>query len=488
MGFAVYLFFGALAALIANSILQSIRSPLRSIPGPLLARFTRLWYLKEVWTGQFPWTNIALHKKHGPIVRIAPNEYSIDDPEAIRTIYGHGTAFTKGPWYYASGAPHRPNIFTDTNPKTHATERRKFAALYSMSTLVTMERAVDHCIECFKDRLVDFSRSGTTFDLPWWMQCFAFDTIGEITVSKRFGFLDAGKDPLGIISGLDGFLTYCGRVGVFPETHLALFTLVSMLGANAFDHIVKFSDDQVHAYKQNVEGETFLSKALRIHQEEPRKLSEHDIQGICQMNVVAGSDTSSISLTSILWHLLKNQDALGKLRAEVDQMYSQNAARDVITFADSQNMPYLQGAIKEALRLHPATGLPLSRVVPKGGATISGHFFPEGTIVGVNSWVAHHNTQVFGDDVHEFRPERWMVGKEAEQVLDRYWLPFGYGSRTCIGKNIALMEISKVIPYLVRHFDLALVDPDKAPTMHNVWFVKQSNIQVSVKVRRTDGV
>ncbi|KAL1625428.1 hypothetical protein SLS54_003520 [Diplodia seriata] len=65
---------------------------------------------------------------------------------------------------------------------------------------------------------------------------------------------------------------------------------------------------------------------------------------------------------------------------------------------------------------------------------------------------------------------------------------FGYGSRTCIGKNIALMEISKVIPYLVRHFDLALVDPDKAPTMHNVWFVKQSNIQVSVKVRRTDGV
>jgi cytochrome P450 len=49
-----------------------------------------------------------------------------------------------------------------------------------------------------------------------------------------------------------------------------------------------------------------------------------------------------------------------------------------VTFSDTQKMPYLQAVIKEALRLHPAAGLPLQRVVPKGGAHLAGHFFPEG--------------------------------------------------------------------------------------------------------------
>jgi cytochrome P450 len=46
-------------------------------------------------------------------------------------------------------------------------------------------------------------------------------------------------------------------------------------------------------------------------------------------------------------------------------------------FKEAQNLPYLQAVIKEALRLHPASGLPLGRVVPKGGAEIAGYYFPE---------------------------------------------------------------------------------------------------------------
>jgi hypothetical protein len=72
-----------------------LRDPLRDVPGPLLARFTRLWYLREVATGHFEKTNIALHKKYGPIVRISPRYYSVDDMNAISVIYGHGTHFVK---------------------------------------------------------------------------------------------------------------------------------------------------------------------------------------------------------------------------------------------------------------------------------------------------------------------------------------------------------------------------------------------------------
>ena len=99
-----------------QTLLRVCLSPLRSLPGPFFARFSRLWYLRQIWRGDFHKTNNELHKRYGeifrnaisphklvgythvnigPIVRIAPNEYSIDDPEALKTIYGHGTSFIK---------------------------------------------------------------------------------------------------------------------------------------------------------------------------------------------------------------------------------------------------------------------------------------------------------------------------------------------------------------------------------------------------------
>lgn len=76
-------------------LIKSILDPLRLVPGPLLARYTRLWYLYKIYQGDFEKTNIELHKRFGPVVRIAPNEYSINDVSAAKTIYGHGNAFIK---------------------------------------------------------------------------------------------------------------------------------------------------------------------------------------------------------------------------------------------------------------------------------------------------------------------------------------------------------------------------------------------------------
>lgn len=78
----------------------------------------------------------------------------------------------------------------------------------------------------------------------------------------------------------------------------------------------------------------------------------------------------------------------------------------------------------EALRCHPAVGMSLPRVTPAGGIEIDNRFIPEGvrnngisgetvltfvqTIIGVNPWVVHRDTQVFGEDVEAFRPDRWL--------------------------------------------------------------------------------
>lgn len=83
------------AAIILYFLLQSTFDPLRDIPGPLLARFTRLWYFIEIYKGSFELTEIDLHKKYGPTVRIAPHEYSINDVAAAKTIYRLSNSFPK---------------------------------------------------------------------------------------------------------------------------------------------------------------------------------------------------------------------------------------------------------------------------------------------------------------------------------------------------------------------------------------------------------
>lgn len=117
---ALFCFFLAslLALMVLHKIYRALATPLRGVPGPWFTRFSRLWLLREVYYGTFIQTNVRLHEKYGeypekghvqenvlcddiqlihagPIVRLAPNEYSIDDPAAVQIIYGSKGRFTK---------------------------------------------------------------------------------------------------------------------------------------------------------------------------------------------------------------------------------------------------------------------------------------------------------------------------------------------------------------------------------------------------------
>jgi len=122
----------------------------------------------------------------------------------------------------------------------------------------------------------------------------------------------------------------------------------------------------------------FLSKLLRLHADNPEKVSMTDVFMTCMTNIGAGSDTTGLSLSAVLYYLCKNPDAMRKLREEIDELTEKGEISDPVTFAQAQKMPYLQAVLKEALRMHPATGLPLGRVVPEGGAVIAGKMFPAG--------------------------------------------------------------------------------------------------------------
>ena len=125
-------------------------------------------------------------------------------------------------------------------------------------------------------------------------------------------------------------------------------------------------------------AEPFYDKIEHLYEKDPVYFQRHSKEVQLITNVAAGSDTTSTSLTSTLFHLLMNPTSLDRLQREISDAIARGAIDDPITFDQAQRLPYLQMVLKEGMRLHPATGLPMWREVPVPGQTISGTFFPAG--------------------------------------------------------------------------------------------------------------
>lgn len=498
----------ALILLAALLVALARSSDLSSIPGPFVARFTRLWFYTRVRNGDFHHDNISLHHEYGPIVRYAPGHYSFGDPEAVKVIYGKGSEMDKSRWYEAWNAPGFKSLFTEPSVKVHGQLRRKFQATYSMSSLVSYEAYVDSCIGVLCKRFEEFAGSGSEIDLAHWMLCYAADAVSTITYSKRMGFLDAGEDVDDLFKNLHGNILYSTLTGIYAWIHPFIFHTQGWLRKAGLTtgtprmFIVDYTTDRISEKKmERAQGEKatvdphdenaprdFLSKFLDSHEADPTKFTERDINIGLIGNIIAGSDTNASALTAILYCLLKHPRCFAKLREEISSSRHVGELSSPPTFKQTQSLPYLQAVVQESMRLFPAVGLPLQRVVPPGGVQISGHFISAGSVVGVNPWVFHYSTAIFGADAAYFRPERWLeADKETLADMNRHWMPFGLGSRTCIGKNISLLEIGKLMPVLVNTFEFELMDglADEGKQMEwvNHWFVRPVELAVQVKLR-----
>lgn len=88
-----------------------------------------------------------------------------------------------------------------------------------MSSLAEMQSSVDRCTKILLDKLREFANKQEVVDIGPWLQWYAFDVIGAITFSQRFGCLESGSDVGGLISGIEDTLKYVGVVGQLPELH-----------------------------------------------------------------------------------------------------------------------------------------------------------------------------------------------------------------------------------------------------------------------------
>lgn len=173
-------------------------------------------------------------------------------------------------------------------------------------------------------------------------------------------------------------------MGIFAEFHWILSKIARSLRIPIpFDLISNYIIGKIKA-RSNADdtsdkpGTDFLSQLLIRFDAD--KINYTDLFNSIGANIAAGSDTTAISLSAIFYYLLKNPEKFQRLEEEVNTVMLGlgRSWGEPVTYRESQQMVYLQACIKEALRLHPATGYPLLRVVPQGGATLAGRFFPQG--------------------------------------------------------------------------------------------------------------
>ncbi|KAK0667055.1 cytochrome P450 [Cercophora samala] len=500
-----------------NFCVSTYRSWVRhhKVPGPFFAAISNLPRLRWAWSGGAHHAHMQLHDRYGSLVRLGPNCISVGDPEELQKIYGTGVNLKKSDFYKVMQPMSRGRViqglFNTQDHDLHRAMKRPIANIYSMSNLVDFEPHVDTTIRFFLRRLDEAAtKDEQTVDLGTWLQWFAFDVMGEITFSKRLGFLDEARDVDGIMGGIQKVFKYASGVSDIRNFDAGMSTLTvpkigqmpwldSILAKNPLARFLPEGSSPIVAFAlararersniSEVEKTTthhntkdFMSRFLEAKEKNPA-VPDWFVTAWATSNVLAGSDTTAIMMRAIIYFLIKHPDCLGKLMEELSQADQEGRLSDIVTWKESRNLPYLDACVKEAGRLHPVIGLPLERVVGKGGVELCEVHFEEGTIVGMNPWVVHRNKDVFGNDADEFKPERWLCDRERRVKMERSLLTFGAGRRTCLGKNISYLEIYKLIPTLFWRYQMMLRGEWK---VQNHWMIAQTGLNVRMTPRVGD--
>ncbi|KAM5358155.1 hypothetical protein ACJZ2D_015543 [Fusarium nematophilum] len=441
---------------------------LNKYPGPLLASLTDWWRLVDVY-GQRPEVTLQkLHAKHGDVVRTGPNSLSFADPAVLKSIYGLNKGYVKSDFY----------IVQQSVVKGH-----RLASLFSTTD---------------NDFHAQFRRS--------------------VNSAKRHGFIEKNEDVEGIVAYLSKLFLYVAPVGQIPFLDLlflknpiylklsqwglfdSTFPVAKFARARMAERLIpELKSDAVlptSEMKKQPLGQDLLSKFIAAREARPEFMTDQLVQTMAVSMAFAGSETTAITLSAVFYYLLRNKRCYEKLQRELDAASRAGAFSDydsgLVTFSEAQKFPYLHACIQEAFRMHPAPGLPMERIVPPQGAEIGGEYIKGGTIVGCSAWIIHNRPEIFGDDTDVYRPERWLPDPNANaeeedkriKKMTGMMFQFGMGSRTCIGKNISLLEIYKVVPSLLRRFEIDFQDPSKEWRIINAWFVKQADFNVRFSRRQ----
>ncbi|KAF5637703.1 benzoate 4-monooxygenase [Fusarium sp. NRRL 52700] len=407
--------------------------PLAKYPGPPLASVTNLWKTYHLWNLHLPHTLARLHEQYGDVVRVGPNDLSFRNPDAVNTIYKAGRQLQKT-GFYDGFTTFNPNLFGTQDEEIHAIRRRQMAHAFSMQSIKEMEYFIDTHIMKLRRNLDHFCDSNQDFDLKDLIAFYVFDVLGELAFSRSFDSQD--ERILARLPPINDHIYLACLMGMTPD---ALPWIKKVLPSipipwlqRLFNARAQLRNLTAACVRKRIEAgpsdrKDLLSCLLvAVDPETGSKLTELDINTEAFAMVVAGSHTTSGTLTLLFSHLLQNGEILNRVIQELDSNLPNHEGQVIPYEALEKDLPYTMACIHENFRINPVFSMPLPRKInTPGGVMIQGHQIPQKTTVFSLNHVVHHNPSVWGKDHDQFIPDRFLGPNSKE--LQGYLSPFSTG-------------------------------------------------------------
>lgn len=419
----------------------------------------------------------------------------------IENLFGRGVL-------WAEGESHRRQRKALSPAFSNAAIRRLTSVFYDSS----------YKMKANWDSILDSSTGdGAVIDVQKWMNHVSLDSIGIAGFGHDFGSLD-GKHPAVVevfesmkpgTSALSHFVFLLGPVIPFllrlPIGDNRIWAkLHATMGEIADELLERTRKEKQGLLGEKAEEKSVIGLLIKAESSDTQlQMTQEEI--MAQMNVLllAGYETTSISLTWALIELSRNFEKQQMLREELSQISGTDPTWEQL----ASGLPYLDSVVHEVLRLHPPVTdtsrvaaeddiIPLSTpVVTSTGDTVSSIVIKKGTIVAAPIRAINRSEAFWGPKAKDFEPERWLDDADipAKQIQGhRHILTFSDGARICLGRHFALAEFKAALSVLIRNYTFELLDgPDTRIENHHSILPRpkvagQDGAKVPLRVRRVE--
>lgn len=434
--------------------------PLSSVPGPLIARCSELYLLLLCYLGIEGRVIRKWHQQYGTrVLRVAPNSISLSDPDNIKDIYITSGGYMKDARYQNFNLGPIATIFSAIDTEYRDVRAKAVAPLFSTARLraaTQPDGAIGSAIDEFVDQLKNFKAAKLRMDLLDVTARLSIDLLTNYLFGERYGGLaehaklsdmkDRQNKKLSANHFIFAIVGW-SRFSLLPNW---LFTRVYPIYARYHSpDLVGQSFAILDQFAQKIMRNVTASASHQKPKLDPTEtyhgrlmdagIPAAEASAQAKATVFAGTDSSSVMLTTILFHLVQHPEVRENILAEISTSDSS---------VDPRTLPWLRASVKEGLRMGMANPTRLTRVVPASGLRVGSYQLPGGTVVGMAASTLHYDPDVFPDPF-AFRPERWLengLDKGLRRLdMDKSILSFGAGLRACIGKNLAQQQLYETV-------------------------------------------
>jgi len=324
------------------------------------------------------------------------------------------------------------------------------------------ERMSDHSQTVIKvlkdhpDKKIDF------FNI---MNRFSLDSIGEIGFGQDLQTLPSYPTFHPFLSAFDtAQQTTNSRMGDVTWTFMRFFNMgaeaemkkdIALLRKTAMA-VVK---DRRDKFQQGEKHGDFLSLFVEKSIEDNTPIDDDFLTDICLNFLIAGRDTTACSLTWLFFQLTQHPEILAKCRKEIKHVTSGAP----MSYDEIHRFEYLKNVQMETLRLHPSVPRD-SRIAMNDDVLPNGMKVKAGSMMGYNTYAMGRDKALWGEDALEFKPERWEKIDQSKKDFPFVFPAFHAGPRMCLGKRMALMEMTILMVNVLPVFDFELLRDPKEVT------------------------